>query len=215
MCQQSKLNAMGKLQDCLKKHRAKVLLGSIDNAATCEAKFKASLTKADDRAFNAGTSCRYLDNGDMTVTDLNTGLVWEQKDNSGGIHDKDNLYSWSATPTTGTDPDGTLFVTFLGTLNSGTSLLGDTSSGCFAGHCDWHIPTVEEVQGILLHPFPCSSPCFDPVLGGVPNDYWTSTTSTNGGPTSAWVVIFQDGHVVDTDIKGSTTGYARAVRGGF
>jgi len=30
-----------------------------------------------------------------TVTDNMTGLMWEKKDNSSGIHDMDNIYTWS------------------------------------------------------------------------------------------------------------------------
>src|SRR5215470_15031906 len=76
-CQEAKLKAEGKLQACLKKNSAKVLGGGIDAAATCQSKFSAARAKA-------GTACRYLDNGDGKVSDLDTGLQWEQKDNSDG-----------------------------------------------------------------------------------------------------------------------------------
>jgi hypothetical protein len=38
-----------------------------------------------------------VDNGDGTITDDQTGLMWEKKDdnNTGGIHDKDNEYTWA------------------------------------------------------------------------------------------------------------------------
>ena len=38
----------------------------------------------------AGLALSYTDNGDGTITDNNTGLMWEKKDDSGGIHDMDN-----------------------------------------------------------------------------------------------------------------------------
>src|SRR5262245_27270599 len=44
---------------------------------------------------------RFVDNGDGTVTDQTTGLVWENKENQDGIadfadpHDADNTYTWS------------------------------------------------------------------------------------------------------------------------
>jgi hypothetical protein len=37
----------------------------------------------------------FVDNGDGTITDLWTVRMWEKKDDSGGIHDKDNTYSWA------------------------------------------------------------------------------------------------------------------------
>jgi hypothetical protein len=42
-----------------------------------------------------GPGPRLVDNGDGTVTDNETGLMWEQKTDDGGIHDATNRYSWS------------------------------------------------------------------------------------------------------------------------
>lgn len=66
---------------------------------------------------------RFIDNGDGTVTDVQTGLQWEKKDDLSGIHDKDNSYQWSSS---GTAPDGDAFTVFIGTLNGGTSTDGTT-----------------------------------------------------------------------------------------
>ena len=74
------------------------------------------------------TGPRFADNGDGTISDAQTGLMWEKKDDAVGIHDKDNSYSWSSTGTA----DGTAFTIFLPTLNT---------PPCFAGHCDWRLPT--------------------------------------------------------------------------
>jgi len=153
---------------------------------------------------------RFVDNGDGTVSDNQTHLVWEKKDDLGGIHDKDNFYTWAPS---GTLPTGTAFTTFLGTLNNGTSSDGTAISGCFAGHCDWRLPTSAELQTILLAPYPCgTSPCIDPVFGPtVAFTYWSSTTYSST-PSGAWGVDFFDGSVFaggKTDL-----GYVRAVRGG-
>ena len=43
----------------------------------------------------AGSMHRFVDNGDGTVTDNQTGLMWEKKDSSGGVHDWDNTYTWA------------------------------------------------------------------------------------------------------------------------
>lgn len=33
---------------------------------------------------------RYVDNGDGTITDKNTGLMWEKKTTGGGVHEVNN-----------------------------------------------------------------------------------------------------------------------------
>src|SRR5271169_5211202 len=72
-CEEAKLKAQGKLELCLKKNGAKVLGGKPDASAACQAKFSAGLSKAEHIAIAAGTTaCRYVDNGDGTVSDLNT-----------------------------------------------------------------------------------------------------------------------------------------------
>jgi hypothetical protein len=48
-----------------------------------------------DGDIQAGAPLSYTDNGDGTITDNNTQFVWEKKDDSGGIHDKDNTYTWN------------------------------------------------------------------------------------------------------------------------
>jgi len=62
--------------------------------------------------------------------------MWEKKDNAGGIHDYLSEYTWSNNCTSpyasGCGPDGTAFTVFLATLNT---------PPCFAGHCDWRLPT--------------------------------------------------------------------------
>jgi hypothetical protein len=155
---------------------------------------------------------RFQDNGDGTVTDRQTGLTWEQKDDLGGIHDKDNFYSWA---TSGTTPNGTAFTTFLGTLNNGTSSDGTAISGCFAGHCDWRLPTSAELQTIVDLSAPgcgSGSPCIYAELGPtVALNYWSSTTYASN-PSYAWVVGFLDGSPGATS---KTNGnFVRAVRGG-
>src|SRR5713101_3450419 len=74
---------------------------------------------------------RFVDNGDGTVTDHQTGLQWEKKvalddtPNLADPHDADNNYTWNTT-IGGTDPNGTAFTDFLGKLNNCTSSDGST-----------------------------------------------------------------------------------------
>jgi hypothetical protein len=152
---------------------------------------------------------RYLDNGDGTVTDLNSGLQWEKKDNSDGIehdadpHDADNRYTWSAS---GTAADGTAYTDFLSKLNT----------GCFAGHCDWRLPSLVELQGILdvTQGF-CgggSGACIDPAFGPTQAfTYWS--TETTFPHSDALGMDFSDNALTD-NVK-TNSYYVRAVRGGL
>jgi hypothetical protein len=93
---------------------------------------------------------------------------------------------------------------------------------CFAGHCDWRVPNIDELKTILnlnSSGTACATtPCIDPIFGPTEADfYWSSTAASdiNNGPSVtnyAWGVYFDTG-VVST--KGIGQGnYTRAVRGG-
>ena len=41
---------------------------------------------------------RFVDNGDGTITDLQTALMWQKQDEAGGLTDKDLVRSWNVTP---------------------------------------------------------------------------------------------------------------------
>jgi hypothetical protein len=159
------------------------------------------------------------DNGDGTITDNKTGLMWEKKDDSGGIHDKDNAYTWGMTSSPYT-MNGTMVTTFLAALNAG---------GGFAGHTDWRIPNVNELQSIAnyqnVNPSvdttfntSCAANCTVDGAGATTvcsctqsGLYWSSTTNAYA-PNYAWGVFF-NGYGYNWYGKDSTL-YVRAVRGG-
>lgn len=143
---------------------------------------------------------RYVVNGDGTLTDNQSGLMWEMQTSAcgGEVTCYSNTYIWSST---GTLADGTLFTNFLAGLNGGDyysssvdQIVNNTGAGvCFANHCDWRIPTIAELQTIFdtaLSACGYSLPCIDPAFGPTQaNNYWsTSTLASN--PNAAWNVPF-------------------------
>ena len=149
----------------------------------------------------AGATLAYVDNGDGTITDENTGLMWAKKSDDGSIHDQDFVYAW-----------GNSFLLYVAALNGAN----------FAGHNDWRMPNVKELQSIVDYGenIPAASTAFN--SGCTPGcnvvscsctyngAYWTATTYVAGA--YAWFVNHKYGYV-DADPK--TTAYsARAVRGG-
>jgi hypothetical protein len=170
-----------------------------------------------------GALAGLVDNGDGTVTDNQTGLIWEKKTGTVGPlvdcstttcsnpDDVNNVYKWSAS---GTAPDGGLFTDFLERVNG--KLCATSTCPGLSGHSDWRVPTLSELQTIVdLSATGCGtgSPCIMPVFGPtVPNGYWSSATRA-GNPNSAWDVFFFDGDSLNFDKADGL--YVRAVRGGL
>jgi len=174
--------------------------------------------------FAKGNQDRFVDNGDGTVTDRETGLQWEQKlagaagPNLGDPHDVDNEYVWSASATA---PDGTAFTDFLADLNGGPTGVGDcvvngsTQTGGFAGHCDWRLPTIAELRTIsdtTVSGCGSGSPCIAPVFGAtLPARYFSASTSA-ADARFALTVDFSSG--AEPSLRKTVLAAVRAVRGG-
>jgi hypothetical protein len=161
---------------------------------------------------------RFTSSG-ATIVDHATGLEWEKKTgsdatpNAGDPRDVDNVYSWCAGSDGGcnspnTPFDGTAATEFLAKLN------GANASACYAGHCDWRLPTFQELQAIVIPPGTCAAaPCVvDPAfLPSASTAYWTATTYDPGSLNGyAYTVRLNDG-MLDTSIKDYTLS-VRAVR---
>lgn len=182
---------------------------------------KRSYGAGSDGDVRAGRALSYTDNGDGTITDNNTGLMWEKKDDDGGIHDWNNNYTWGMTSPPYT-MDGTMVTGLLAALNT---------VPCFTGRCDWRIPNVKELQTIVDYEIPSPGPVVNPAfntncapgctvdgVGGpmcscaASDTYWSSTTSRSS-PGIAWGVGFGHGGVSYNSKNFNRR--VRAVRGGL
>ena len=169
-------------------------------------------TVRDDGFVKAGGPLSYQDNGDGTITDLNTLLMWEKKSNDGSVHDVNKMFVWSS-PVTDTVWD------WIDAINT-----KEGNGIGFAGFNDWRLPNVRELQSIVNYGtfIPAADPAFHnnesagcTVLTcsatSFPSPYWSSTTLASF-PTEAWAVEFGNGQNIGA-LK-SSLHFVRAVRGG-
>lgn len=159
-----------------------------------------------DGEIRAGAALSYTDNGDGTITDNNTGLMWAKKDdnNVDPLHDKDTTYNWA-----------NAFAVHIAGLNAGAG---------FAGYTDWRLPNGKELQSIINYETstPAVASAFN--TGCAANctvlacsctraeDYWSSTSRASDA-VHAWAVHFNEGFV-GANFK-SIPMRVRAVRGGL
>jgi hypothetical protein len=131
----------------------------------------------------------YTDNGNGTVTDNITGLVW-QKCSMG--QNNDSICSGTATTATWVHA-----ISYCEALSLG-------------GHTDWRLPNVSALESLVdFSRFnPSINTSFFP--GTVGNWYWSSSSYV-GNTSTAWFVNFSNGYV-DYNVK--TNGvFVRCVRG--
>lgn len=167
------------------------------------------------------SATRFVDNGDGTICDHQTGLMWEKKDADDSTtdftnpHDVNNQYTWTDTADgDNTNPDGTVFTDFLARLNG--ELAGSIPSEQLGGYSDWRLPTSAELQALNFEPNPCSIiPCIiDPIFS--PNtrfSQWSSTTHSPN-PFFVWGTHFGSFSGASENSKSAVILFVRAVRGG-
>ncbi len=110
----------------------------------------------------------YTDNGDGTVTDNVTGLMWEQKTNDGGPGDMDNTYTWK-------------------------DALAYCENLILGGHTDWRMPTPKELERLvdLTRSNPAIDTDYFPYTKS--GKYWTGTTCSGCHKHKAFAMDFNDG----------------------
>ncbi len=134
-------------------------------------------------------SPRFTDNGDGTITDNLTGLIWLKDANCFGTR------TWAQA------------LTDANNLNSGECGLTD---GSVVG--DWYLPNGNQLTSLLdLENFNPALPTGHPFMNFQLSDYWSSTTVAIF-PDNAWSVFFNSG---DVDISFKTgIDFVLPVRGG-
>lgn len=145
----------------------------------------------DDGYFQAGypkSGAKYIDNGDGTISDKSTGLMWPKDGNGAGC--------WS------------------GLRRNWSEVLNWANTLTFAGHSDWRIPNVSELFCLTKQNFPQGAPFIDTdfFTNCKSSTYWSSTTSVEY--TNYALVVYFDLCVVRTYLK-TEDRYVRAVRGGI
>ncbi|MEW6039998.1 MAG: DUF1566 domain-containing protein [Elusimicrobiota bacterium] len=134
---------------------------------------------------SAASQPSYTDNGDGTITDNRTGLMWVKDGNSAGCNNGGTL-TWESA------------LTFCEGLS-------------YAGYSDWRLPNRRELMSIVDYGTYNPSINTTYFLNTQSNWYWTSTTYVPD-TSYAWGVYFTNGYVgysVRTNVV-----YVRPVRGG-
>ena len=137
----------------------------------------------------ASPSPRFKDNGDGTVTDNLTGLMWAKNANMGGIMNWNSAIDYAENVSLG-------------------------AVGCGLTWNDWRLPNVRELQSLI--DFGNQSPALPtghPFTSVQSSDYWSSTTSASNtdGAFGVYIVWGMTGYKT----KASSDGYVWPVRGGI
>ena len=134
-----------------------------------------------------GAASNFRDNGNGTITDRNTGLIWRKEtadtNGDGSINLSDKTNWWNA-------------------KNYCENLI-------FSNFSDWQLPSIFVLQSIVDYSIAYPPTAVDPIFEVRSNYYWSSTPDTNNSD-QAWEVGPNGGIGVNPRTKPN---YIRCVRG--
>jgi|WetSurMetagenome_2_1015567.scaffolds.fasta_scaffold00050_2 hypothetical protein len=137
----------------------------------------------------------YTQNGDGTITDNNTGLMWQQQDDG-------NTYTWY-------EASGTANATY------NKSSLDVCGSLTLAGYSDWRLPAFNELVSIVDYSIALPGPTIDSTIFTDTKQapYWASEVSAAYAATYAWALDFYYGWGKYMLNEKKAARYVRCVRG--
>jgi len=140
----------------------------------------------------------YTDNGDWTITDNNTGLIWRKCPLGLDLQDCSR---------------GTAL-----RLNWSDALSAARGHADDNGFTDWRIPNKNELNSLVE--YACSLPAINStffpngtIIENAYGNYWTSTPLVDDG-NKVWYINFQSGGPALTNVSKDDTYFVRLVRGG-
>lgn len=169
-----------------------------------------TFTPGDDGDIGAGVTLptpRFTDNGDGTITDNLTALMWLKNANCAGLPAASQQGAIAA----------------VAQLNA-TGKMNNIDCGDLGLHKDWRLPNVKEMESLINFGF--VFPAFSGASGltnGTANDpfsnfqissgYWSSTTYA-GDPSIGWGINYSASNYLINNGAKSFSGFVLAVRGG-
>lgn len=135
----------------------------------------------------------FVDNGDGTVTDQASTLIWQQ----------------CTAPASGTDCGMGTPTTYVW-----DDALGYCNDLTLDSYDDWRLPNAKELHSLVDFTKTSSPSINTSHFPGTPSaDFWASTTLA-GTPSYAWYVSFSVGLTVTSGVSKGNGLYVRCVRGG-
>lgn len=144
-----------------------------------------------DKIVKSAPDERFINNDDETVSDIKTGLMWQQcVAGTSGM---------ACSPGTGRTKTWDTALQYPETLNS---------SGGFSGYTDWRLPNIKELESLI------EVACYGPAANNIAFSafgnrvwFWSSSPATWA---SSWGILFDTGRTIRS--SRSALGYVRLVR---